>query len=293
MVYDPGIGRFLEEDPEGFDAGDVNLYRYVKNSPTNYTDPSGDHIYFALDPNAAAGFGHAALIIGPVDKTLAYTARVYDPKTGKVNRTKVQTTFENPEKGKNNWILISVDYDATIFKDNTWLKFLPGEDGVPVQLEVDHYPTLESLLESEKGKRYTVIGAFKTTKEQDHKVLEEVGKRWENSGYRLLWRNCSNLVLDALIIAGVIKNMPVLPGPNQRAEWLGAFKGLKKEEFQWLIMRDGKLVGTDEPAITQAKLDAFAKVIRDDFETVNKSLKQANKQTQNLFSEMLKNDKKR
>ena len=40
--YDPAVGRFLSEDPLGFDAGDANFYRYVFNSPTNYTDPSGE-----------------------------------------------------------------------------------------------------------------------------------------------------------------------------------------------------------------------------------------------------------
>ncbi|NEQ42442.1 MAG: hypothetical protein F6K00_02320 [Leptolyngbya sp. SIOISBB] len=35
------MGRFLSEDPMGFAAGDANLYRYVFNSPTNYTDPGG------------------------------------------------------------------------------------------------------------------------------------------------------------------------------------------------------------------------------------------------------------
>ena len=39
--YDPSLGRFLSEDPLGFDAGDVNLSRYVSNSPTNATDPLG------------------------------------------------------------------------------------------------------------------------------------------------------------------------------------------------------------------------------------------------------------
>lgn len=29
------------QDPLGFAAGDANLYRYVGNSPTNFTDPSG------------------------------------------------------------------------------------------------------------------------------------------------------------------------------------------------------------------------------------------------------------
>jgi len=40
-MYDPGIGRWLQQDPIGFRAGDANLYRYVGNKPTNMTDPSG------------------------------------------------------------------------------------------------------------------------------------------------------------------------------------------------------------------------------------------------------------
>jgi RHS repeat-associated protein len=39
--YDARVGRFLSTDPIGFTAGDANLYRYVGNSPTNFTDPSG------------------------------------------------------------------------------------------------------------------------------------------------------------------------------------------------------------------------------------------------------------
>lgn len=39
-MYDPSVGRWLSEDPSGLKP-DVNPYRYVGNSPTNYTDPSG------------------------------------------------------------------------------------------------------------------------------------------------------------------------------------------------------------------------------------------------------------
>jgi RHS repeat-associated protein len=39
--YDPTVGRFISEDPMGFGAGDTNLYRYVGNNATNYTDPTG------------------------------------------------------------------------------------------------------------------------------------------------------------------------------------------------------------------------------------------------------------
>ncbi|MBX9677663.1 MAG: HNH endonuclease [Gemmataceae bacterium] len=40
-MFDPSIGRWLSEDPMGFDAGDSNLYRYVGNRATIETDPSG------------------------------------------------------------------------------------------------------------------------------------------------------------------------------------------------------------------------------------------------------------
>ncbi len=39
--YDPGLGRFLSEDPIGFEAGDANLTRYVGNDPVGKVDPSG------------------------------------------------------------------------------------------------------------------------------------------------------------------------------------------------------------------------------------------------------------
>jgi RHS repeat-associated protein len=34
--YDPNVGRFISEDPMGFDGGDVNLYAYAANSPVMF-----------------------------------------------------------------------------------------------------------------------------------------------------------------------------------------------------------------------------------------------------------------
>ncbi|MCA9213315.1 MAG: RHS repeat-associated core domain-containing protein [Planctomycetales bacterium] len=44
--YSPEMGRFISGDPLGHAAGDTNFYRYVGNSPANFTDPTG---MFALD----------------------------------------------------------------------------------------------------------------------------------------------------------------------------------------------------------------------------------------------------
>jgi RHS repeat-associated protein len=38
--YESATGRFLSEDPQGFDGG-INFYAYVGNGPTNWTDPLG------------------------------------------------------------------------------------------------------------------------------------------------------------------------------------------------------------------------------------------------------------
>jgi hypothetical protein len=39
--YDPSVGRWLGQDPIGFDGGDDNLYGYCDNGPTDGTDPNG------------------------------------------------------------------------------------------------------------------------------------------------------------------------------------------------------------------------------------------------------------
>ena len=44
-AYDPRIGRFVSPDTIDI-AGDINLYRYVKNDPLNYTDPTGEKMPF-------------------------------------------------------------------------------------------------------------------------------------------------------------------------------------------------------------------------------------------------------
>lgn len=54
--YDPASGRWVSQDPLGFDAGDSNLYRYVKNATSSITDPSGKIPPLLLGAGALAAF---------------------------------------------------------------------------------------------------------------------------------------------------------------------------------------------------------------------------------------------
>jgi RHS repeat-associated protein len=49
--YDSLTGRWISQDPMGFDAGDSNLYRYVKNQAIDATDPSGEIVIFVHGVN--------------------------------------------------------------------------------------------------------------------------------------------------------------------------------------------------------------------------------------------------
>ena len=67
--YSPTLGRFIEPDPIGFQAGDNNFYRFVGNGPVGRNDPMGldwstaasDYWYYlthpwAMDDDLEAGF---------------------------------------------------------------------------------------------------------------------------------------------------------------------------------------------------------------------------------------------
>jgi RHS repeat-associated protein len=71
--YDPANGRFISVDPMGFGAGDTNLYRYVGNSSTNATDPSG-----MIAPLVWAGIALGGAAIGFATDLWIQSARKAD-----------------------------------------------------------------------------------------------------------------------------------------------------------------------------------------------------------------------
>ena len=74
--YDPQLGRFISEDPIGL-AGGINLYAYVANGPTMYSDPQGlynEDVHYYLTYFLATRFPcltqHEARLIADADQSV-------------------------------------------------------------------------------------------------------------------------------------------------------------------------------------------------------------------------------
>ena len=65
--YDPVAGRFISEDPIGFEGNDLNLHRYVLNNPVNLIDPSGQLSFIEQTGIAAVVIFEIALIFEFID----------------------------------------------------------------------------------------------------------------------------------------------------------------------------------------------------------------------------------
>src|SRR5262249_40560157 len=78
--YDAQTGRWISVDPLGFAAGDRNLYRYVGNSATNFTDPSGELWWFILPVVVGAvWFGTPSAAQAPAPGDAMHPPPVIDP----------------------------------------------------------------------------------------------------------------------------------------------------------------------------------------------------------------------
>ncbi len=71
--YSPVLGRFVSPDsivPEPGSSGGFNRYRYTRNNPLKYTDPSG-HCVFGLDTMVCIGVGYG-IVVGAATMYTAY-----------------------------------------------------------------------------------------------------------------------------------------------------------------------------------------------------------------------------
>jgi RHS repeat-associated protein len=291
--FSDSSGNWLSEDPSGLTAG-PNLYEYIGNRPTTAIDPSGLDLYFLLDPNsiAALGQGHAALLIytnEPIE--LQFRNLELD-----VNEEGVVVPREvpKPKPGReSHFLYLSVGpAPGLLKKPGDLLKFLPGRGGVPVKLDVQYFDTWKEFQESKVGKRYPVTLRFIADDKHSLKAAKKIVEDgWQDAGFRLLWKNCSSMVLDGLIGAEVIteKDVPLYPGPIKRAELIEKILNKNSDRaggVEWFVVEDGALKPVDKPQITKMQITALTQSIKDDIAFVMKNIDKADKAIQNLFKKL-------
>ncbi len=102
--YDAQIGRFINQDPLQFAAGDPNLYRYVNNAPLSYTDPNGmtgisPEFQMPADfPMNSSGKNRVAGVVKPITNKAAQVVQQSDVA---VNGLKGKIFHINPNNPDN------------------------------------------------------------------------------------------------------------------------------------------------------------------------------------------------
>ncbi|MBQ6828642.1 MAG: RHS repeat protein, partial [Thermoguttaceae bacterium] len=116
--YDAATGRFVSEDPLGYNAGDANLYRYCGNAVTTAIDPSGLWTFsVGLGVEAGAALGAStstalvwdgSSLIPQVQTTVGYGAYV-----GIGADASIQFTATNA-KSANNLLGLGIEANASV-----------------------------------------------------------------------------------------------------------------------------------------------------------------------------------
>jgi RHS repeat-associated protein len=88
--YDAQTGQFIGQDPIGFGGLDSNLYRYVGNSPTSFTDPYGHSLWDAAGNLWNKGVEKGKAFVKEID----YGIKGYGETVEQIRRDPVGTMMD-------------------------------------------------------------------------------------------------------------------------------------------------------------------------------------------------------
>jgi RHS repeat-associated protein len=186
-VLDLRTAQWLEEDPKMFGAGDANLRRYVRNDPTNATDPSGLDIWYLMDEYAFLGASHAAVIIGPVDFN-DFLWRINHPGVGRIS-DKMGRNILAP-RGRKGFLYVSFGAGKNLRSNDDNLDWMWYNDILSAR--IDPY-----LQDYDKYLRFT------TKQKASEQAIDYVFENWLDVDYRLIRQNCADLAEGVMVHAGL------------------------------------------------------------------------------------------
>ena len=101
--YDPITGRWTTKDMSGFNAGDLNLYRYVGSDPVNFVDPRGlDRIVTFMNLHTTAYYDNDGNYVNSWQSNNAVTRDSLPGAAGRYRSDNVYPTegpYRNNEDG--------------------------------------------------------------------------------------------------------------------------------------------------------------------------------------------------
>ncbi|RCS50455.1 hypothetical protein DTL42_11260 [Bremerella cremea] len=199
--YDAAIGKWVAEDPIGFDAVDENIARYAGNNSLSFTDPSGQDIYLTKGVNRPDSG-----LVGLIHQDIAVDEWILDNCGGWIKSgTKVALSFINRTDVENPLKF----YPAS----RTWLGFT----------NIPALPFLVSTLPgfSNEGIIYewpkgfaprAIISTLRTTRADDQAwvVYMRTYRVGVADRYDPIWYNCVNYTnLEFNAIAALLWRAPL------------------------------------------------------------------------------------
>lgn len=115
--YSSELGRFLQNDPLRFDAGDLNLYRYVGNNVVNLTDPDGEVLFVPI-----LIFAAKMAVDYAVDQAIKHVENTYLSEDQKVWTDRAQMAWDGYKLVSGNPLQIGKTVNAAVQKGGKFLK---------------------------------------------------------------------------------------------------------------------------------------------------------------------------